>query len=241
MRLQQQNHHPTVTCHPCPMCKESFAHLSQLVKHIEVHNNNRPTLSSEPSLPSKKIRLVGGATLQITPAAMQPPQTTATALTSILTPTASPLSTTLPKASTKVVIAKTNSRSSRFPSVRSKLTCEICEETFNELPFYRGHLQNVHQLYLICPDCHQVAGDVGEMTRHMKNVHPHLNVPPCTVCGRCFIDLESARNHLEAHKNGLADFSGCFQCSHCEALYDSEHDCTLHEATHPSDFRALLS
>ncbi|XP_022648269.1 zinc finger protein 628-like isoform X3 [Varroa destructor] len=249
--IQQQSHHQAVTCHPCPMCKESFANLYQLVKHMEVHNNNRPALSPEPAVPAKKIRLLGGATLQITPIATSTPQTTATTLTSMLTPTVPPLSLVLPKSpvqkaagktSPKVVIAKAVAKpSSLLPTATKQFECEMCGETFTQLPLYRGHLQNAHQLYLICLECHQVAGDVAEMTRHMEIVHPHLTAHPCPVCGRCFTDEEGARNHLEAHKNGLADFSGCFQCAYCEALYDSERECALHEATHPPNARTFLS
>lgn len=242
-----------MSCHPCPICKDSFSNLFQLVRHIEIHNNNQPPAS--PELPVKRIILSGGATLQITPVPAS--QTSPSSDTSASPPPMFCQQPQLPPQRQPVSLVSCrlsssspgSDRQSRRPSVPSSprsspriaWECKICDDTFSQWAILRGHMHNKHHLYLVCLECHVFLNDVEGMTKHMSDVHPDVSARPCQVCARCFSDEEAAKCHLDAHKNGLADFSGCFQCSFCEALYDGERECALHEMAHRTDHSAILS
>uniref|UniRef100_A0A8D8B706 Zinc finger protein 337 n=1 Tax=Culex pipiens TaxID=7175 RepID=A0A8D8B706_CULPI len=114
-------------------------------------------------------------------------------------------------------------------SSHGRITCRLCEQTFNDQAELMRHRREDHKITkrdpgVTCRTCHQRFADQGEMLEHRAEAHPMTNPMECEVCKSVF----GSASALRAHMRGHAPKTRSHDCPNC----DESFICALMLQTH---------
>lgn len=106
-------------------------------------------------------------------------------------------------------------------SSHGRITCRLCEQTFNDQSELMQHRREDHNITkrdpgVSCQTCHKWFSDMEEMLAHRAEVHPMLNPMECEVCKSVFGSAAALRAHMRGH----APKTRTFDCPNCEESFN---------------------
>ncbi|CAO1393432.1 unnamed protein product [Diamesa hyperborea] len=114
-------------------------------------------------------------------------------------------------------------------------SCEICGKSASNSHDLQTHLRS-HSTDFPCYDCGLMFKDNKHFMAHKKchqlydTITPHINLPKCEECPKCFFRKSDLIPHLKLHVGLLA-----FSCEICGKKTKDNNDLKIHMRSHTSE------